>query len=99
MARFDIHRSRDGGTLLINCQAELLDDLQTCFVVPLMTPDEGPKCIARLNPQFDIEGEKLIMYTQFAGSIRKSDLGPATGSLADHDMTILAAIDMLISGY
>ena len=99
MARFDVHRSRSGDALMLNCQAELLDELQTRFVVPLMSPSDGPKGAGRLNPLLQIEGRGVVMYTQYAGSVPKSELGPVIASLADQDMAILGAIDMLVSGY
>ena len=99
MARFDVHRSRDSASLWLNCQAELLDDYKTRFVVPLMSAEDGPKIAGRLNPVFEIEGSQVAMFTQYAGAIPKSELGEFVTSLADHDMAILSAIDMLISGY
>jgi toxin CcdB len=99
MARFDVHRLRSGDGLVLDCQADLLSHLQTRFVVPLMPPEQGPERAVRLNPLFDIEGLAVAMYTQYAGAMQKSELGPVITSLRDQDMAILAAIDMLITGY
>jgi toxin CcdB len=99
MARFDVHRLRSGDGLVLDCQADLLSHLQTRFVVPLMPSEQGPERAVRLNPLFDIEDLAVAMYTQYAGAMQKSELGPVITSLRDQDMAILAAIDMLITGY
>jgi toxin CcdB len=99
MTRFDVHRLRSGDGFVLDCQADLLAHLQSRFVVPLMPPERGPQRAARLNPLFNVEGMELAMYTQYAGAMHKSELGPVVASLSDHDMEILAAIDMLITGY
>jgi toxin CcdB len=99
MARFDVHRLRNGDGFVLDCQADLLAHLQSRFVVPLMPPEQGPERAARLNPLFNVEGIELAMYTQYAGAMQKNEMGPIVASLCDHDMAILAAIDMLISGY
>ncbi len=99
MARFDVHRLRSGDGFVLDCQADLLAHLQSRFVVPLMPPEQGPQRAARLNPLFNVEGTELAMYTQYAGAMQKNELGPVVASLSDHDMEIVVAIDMLITGY
>ena len=99
MARFDVRRLRSGDGFVLDCQADLLAHLQSRFVVPLMPPEQGPQRAARLNPLFNVEGTELAMYTQYAGAMQRNELGPVVASLSDYDMEILAAIDMLITGY
>ena len=99
MARFDVRRLRSGDGFVLDCQADLLAHLQSRFVVPLMPPEQGPQRAARLNPLFNVEGIELAMYTQYAGAMQRNELGPVVASLSDYDMEILAAIDMLITGY
>ena len=45
MAKYDVYRLR-GDTLVVDCQADLLSDLQTRFVVPLI-PAEKAELTAR----------------------------------------------------
>ncbi len=99
MARFDVHRNRDGGTgYLLDCQADILSILNTRFVVPLLPPGEAPLAGAMLNPSFSIEGEPVVMYTQFAASVPAAALGDTVQSLEPEYRRILNALDMLISG-
>lgn len=99
MAKFDVCRMRQGGTLVIDCQAGLLSDLNTRLVVPLLPPDQAPKPAARLNPVFNLAGGPLVMVTQFAASVPCAQLGEPLASLRDEELTIGTALDMLISGF
>ena len=99
MAKFDVYRMRQGGTLVIDCQADLLSDLSTRLVVPLLARSDAPKPAARLNPIFTIADEQMIMATQFAATVPCSELGEPLTSLRQHDLTIGNALDMLISGF
>lgn len=42
MAKFDVYRLRDSGGLVVDCQADLLDGLNTRFVVPSLPIDAAP---------------------------------------------------------
>jgi len=95
MARFDIYRLRDG-SLAVDCQADFLDDIGTRFVIPLLPRGEGPAPNARINPEFDIDGETMVLLTQLATAVRTSELRTRTGSLDREHLRITQAIDVLI---
>src|SRR3546814_1141662 len=99
MAKFGVYRLRDGNGYLLDCQADLLRDLNTRFVVPLLPVDTAPKPAARLNPIFEIQGEQYMMVTQFAATVPSSELRTLVMSLSEQGITIGNALDMLISGY
>ncbi len=98
MARFDVHELRDGSGYVIDCQADLLCHYQSRLVVPMIAVDQGPEIVTRLNPVFEIDGQKMGMYTQYMASIPKAELGPVIISLAEHDFEIARAIDWLLAG-
>lgn len=99
MAKFDVHRQKHGGCLVLDCQADLLDDLNTRLVVPLLPFEEAPQPAARLNPIFDVDGQRLVMVTQFAASVPVRELGEIVHSLRVELDAINAALDMLIIGF
>jgi len=99
MAKFDVYWQRDGGCLLLDCQADLLDDLNTRLVVPLLPIEEAPKPAAGLNPLFEIDGRTLAMATQFAAAVATRELGERVLSLVEEQDSIGRALDMLISGF
>ena len=104
MRRFHVYEFR-GGTgraaypLVLNVQSELLDDLRTRVIVPL-APAAGfkAKILAGLMPLLEIEGEPHVMLTAQLGGIRVRDMGPEVADLSDERLTILAAIDLLLTG-
>jgi toxin CcdB len=98
MARFDVYKLKSGGYVL-DCQADILSHYSSRFVVPLLNTKDGVIAASRLNPTFQVEGETMLMYTHFAAAIPLADLGPKIISLEHFDLEIIAALDMLVSGY
>jgi toxin CcdB len=97
MAQFDVHQFARG-RLVVNCQSDLLDRLDTRFIVPLVERSEAPPIAHRLNPIFDIDGTEYVMLTQTAAAVRTRELGAVVGSLAERSFEITGALDVLISG-
>jgi toxin CcdB len=96
MAQFDVIRLRSG-EWVIDCQSDLLDGINTRFVVPLRPPHEAPPAHPRLVPVFDVAGERRLMATHFAASVPVSELGDTIASLGHQQYTIKNALDMLLS--
>ena len=97
MARLDVYRLPDGH-VVADCQADILSHLGTRLVVPLMPAGQGPTPLTRLNPTVTIGGGQLVFYADLAAAVPVRELGEPIGSLADQDYTVLAALDMLITG-
>ena len=104
MAKFAVYknkntRSKTTYPLLLDVQADLLDDLQTRLVIPLTkVPALMKKPIARLTPAIDIGGEQYLLMTPQLAGIARSELGAAVGNVADQRSAIIAALDLLITG-
>ena len=94
MARFDIYEIADGA-LVVDCQADFLNDISTRFVLPLMPSGESPPPNPRINPAFDLDGDRLILVTQFATSLRRTELRRKIGSLAAEGTRVTNAIGAL----
>lgn len=99
MAKFDVYARRGTSGFLLDCQADVLGDLNTRFVVPLLPEEQAPKPAARLNPLFDVGGRRVVMVTQFAAAVSIRELGESAGSLLSEQDAISNALDMLISGF
>ena len=100
MARFEVFRLRgDDDGLVLDCQADLLVQLATRFVVPLVPRSNAPPPISRLNPILIVAGTEHVMMTQFAAAVETRELGPLVASLAADDMRISNALDMLLTGF
>jgi toxin CcdB len=98
MAKFDVYRTADG-TMLLDCQSDVLTHLNTRFVVPLATPDDAVQVDHRLTPLLDIAGQEMLMLTHFAAAVPVNSLGRPSASAADQMFIVSNALDMLISGY
>lgn len=98
MARFDVHALARGGTLVVDCQADLLDGLNTRVVVPLIPESAAPTPARHLNPVFVIGGERFVLMTQLLAAVEVRELGAKVGSLASEGETVLAALDFLLTG-
>jgi len=98
MALFDVHRVA-GDVLVLDCQAELLSDFPTRFVVPLRVMYTSQRAgLARLCPVFDVGGQQLAMVTPLARGIDRRDIEDTVGNLGAHEAEIRAALAMLTSG-
>ena len=96
MTQFDVHRL--GDMLVVDCQSDLLTQLDTRFVVPLIPRDRAPVPASRLNPLFAIGGEDHVMAPQFASAVPRRDLSAPVTSLADRTVDLIDALDVLIGG-
>jgi toxin CcdB len=96
VAQFDVHRFANG--LVVDCQSDLLDQIDSRFVVPLVKQSDAPKVAQRLNPTFEIGGGSYVMLTQAASAVRRRELGPIVGSLAARAFEVTGALDVLVSG-
>lgn len=99
MARFDVYRNKDGNGYLLDVQSNLLSDLNTRVVVPLIPKAEAPRPAERLNPAFEIAKTEVIMATQFMAAVPKPELGLAISNFAEQQNEISAALDMLFLGF
>lgn len=99
MAQYDVYLNVDGPGYLLDVQAGLLDALNTRVVVPLMPTSHAPTPADRLNPRFDVDGNHMVMVTQFMASVKTSILKTPVMSLAGDDFEITNAIDMVFQGF
>jgi toxin CcdB len=99
MARHDVYRVPEGPGWWLDVQADLLDLLNTRVVVPLLPEARAPVPAKRLNPVFEVEGERAVMVMQFLSAVPVRVLGRPVGSLADRADEIGAALDMVFVGF
>lgn len=99
MARYDVYRLQDTTRLLLDVQADLLDELDTRAVVPLVGKKQLPPVARRLNPVFVIDGENYVMATQFISVVPATGLRAPIAHLAEKHDEIVAALDMLFHGF
>jgi toxin CcdB len=83
---------------LLDVQADLLSELDTRVVVPLIRADAFGRRVNRLHPEFHVADQRLVMATHLIAALRRSMLGPKVASLQAQYDEIVAAVDVLLSG-
>jgi toxin CcdB len=97
-----VHRNAEDDTgeipFLLDVQADLLSDLETRVVVPLVRRAAFGRPASRLHPVFTVADEQVVMATHLVAAVRRRFLGAPVFSLEDQRDVIIAAIDVLWSG-
>jgi toxin CcdB len=87
-----------GAVFLLDVQADLLSELDTRAVVPLIQVAAFGRRGRGLHPLFTVAGEDVVMATHLLAAVRRNELGPVVASLRAQRDVIIAAIDVLLSG-
>jgi toxin CcdB len=103
MGQFDVYRNPNPHTLeeipyLLDVQSDLLAGLTTRVVVPLLRANVVGKTAERLNPTFEVQGEKLVMSTPELAGVPVRALGERVASVQGQRGEIIAALDLLFTG-
>lgn len=104
MAQFDVYENPNPATspsipYLLDVQVEFLDTLGTRLVVPLVSAAFFGKAATRLNPQFTIGQDMVVMSTAELAGISARLLGQKVCSLKGQRDEIVAALDFLFTGF
>ncbi|WP_120634976.1 CcdB family protein [Ruegeria sp. EL01] len=99
MPKYAVFPNPSGDGFLLDVQTDLLSDLNTRVVVPLLPKSRAPKPATRLNPIFEIEGEPVVMVTQFLAAVPAGILKSQVCNLNEEFEHITVAIDMLMRGF
>lgn len=104
MAQFDVYENTNPDTkkivpYLLDIQADLLEDLATHVVVPLIPVSVMGKAAKHLNPVFTIKKTKVVMSTAELAGVPVLILGEKVTSLNDYRNEIITALDFLFTGY
>lgn len=93
-------RTRADVPFLLVVQSDLLEDLATRVVVPLYRKSaQSPPPITRLMPELVVTGVAVIMQTPQLAGVAVRDLGEPVARLDEQREVILAALDLLFTGF
>ncbi|WP_017942081.1 MULTISPECIES: CcdB family protein [unclassified Thioalkalivibrio] len=103
MAQFAVHRNPHAATArwipyLLVLQDDLLSELDTVVVAPLVDAEAFGRPARILNPTFTIEGQPVVLSTAELAGVSRDSLGAEVVSLAHERNTIIAACDLLLTG-
>ncbi|MCA8880475.1 MAG: CcdB family protein [Rhodobacteraceae bacterium] len=96
-AQFDLYRLKGGG-LVVVLQSDLLDELQTRVVAPLVPATAVRRVMRPLNPSVTLGEATYLIMPQLAATLTLAELGARAGTLEMMRDEIVRAIDALLSG-
>src|SRR4051794_11304209 len=99
MARYEVFSNQNGDGYLLEVQADLLDELATRVVVPLVPSSAATRALRRLTPVFPIGGNQYALSTHLIATFPAASLGEPRASLAGLREQIDAALEMLFAGF
>lgn len=98
MAQYDVYLG-ENNALWLDVQSDLVSDLNTRIIVPLLPANTAPKPARRLNPIFEIKGKSYVCVPQFLSAIPVSQLSNVVSNLSVNRDDITAALDMVFQGF
>ena len=104
MAQFDVYLNPNAATnqaipYYLNVQADLLDSLNTRVIVPLVRAEEMGKSVKDLHLKFKVKGEFVVMSTAELAGLPIRVLGEKVTSLKSKRDEIIAALDLVFTGF
>jgi len=104
MAQFDVYENNNPETsrlfpFLLDVQADILENIPTRVVVPLLVKSAVNKPIPVLNPVLEVQGAEVIVSTTQLVGINARLLGNKVCSMKDKRDVIITALDLLFTGY
>lgn len=104
MSQFSVHRnpnvaSQEFYPLLLDVQAELLGDLATRAVIPMMLVNENRRpAFQALTPICQVGERRYVLMTPMLAGIPARELGAPVADLSADGPSIIAAIELLVKG-
>ncbi|HET7570846.1 MAG TPA: CcdB family protein [Gammaproteobacteria bacterium] len=103
MAQFIVYKNNNSRTrktrpFLLDIQSDLLSDLQTRLVVPLVKSGRDGEMPGKVTPAIDIGGEPYILVMPQLAGIDVSQIGSVVADLGHYRDEIVAALDFLVTG-
>lgn len=104
MSQFDVYENANPETqqlipYLLDVQADVLADLTTRVVVPLIPVSLFGKAAKHLNPEFMVKQTSVVMSTAELAGVSTRILGDKVCSLKENRDEIIAALDFLLTGF
>ena len=102
--RFDVFRnpslaSTKNIPYFLVVQSDLLDEMDTCVVVPLAKAQAAKRAASeRLNPGFQIDGADVVQLTQLLAAVPMKSLRKYITNLETQRDAIVRALDLLFDG-
>lgn len=103
MAQFDIFANPNQAPdepvrYLLDLQAEIIENLSTRVVAPLVAPESLGQPMRILNPTIFVQGEPFVLLTHLLAAIPSKSLGRPLASAKTQRDEIAGSVDFLFTG-
>ena len=100
MPQFDVFRTRSATVypFVVDIQADVHGKLATRIVVPMVTRARYAQPATRLTPIVRVRDDDYILLFPLMAAVPTASLGEIVGSLVAQRATLIAALDLLITG-
>jgi toxin CcdB len=103
VAQFDVYANPSesaahGIPFVVVVQSELLDAMATRMTMPLATVEFAKKSPDKLCPVVTVNGQRLHALAHYTAPLPTRSLRQVVGNLAPQASTLIAAMDVVVSG-
>ena len=103
MAQFDVYTNPSqsaahGIPYVVVVQSDLLDALATRMTIPLATVEFAEKSPDKLCPVVTVNGQRLRALAHYTSPLPTRSLQQVVGNLGAQASTLIAAMDVVVSG-
>ena len=104
MPRFDVYRNQDKQEsklipFYLDIQSDHIKGLESRVVVPLLNAELFKQKTEDIHPEFEIEGQLVVMLTPGLGSLPQGLLRKPICNISSKQMDIQNALDALFGSY
>ena len=104
MAQFDVYENPSesavrGIPFVVVVQSDLLDALATRMTIPLATVEFANKSPEKLCPVVMVNGQRLHALAHYTAPLPTRTLRQRVGNLAPQASVLIAAMDVVVSGF
>jgi toxin CcdB len=99
MTQGRIHRLRGGGELVCRIQTDLGIETPYILCAPVLPRSEWGALIPKLHISFQLDGIPHVIIMSQMIALPGTQIGPAIGDASAWRNDIVAAVDLLISGF
>jgi toxin CcdB len=94
-----MHRLRDGEELVCRVQADLGVETPYVLCAPVVPRSEWGALVPKLHIEVDVGDAPCVILMSQMVALPRSELGPVVGDALTRRDEIIAAVDLIVSGF
>jgi toxin CcdB len=99
MSQCAIFRLREGDELVCRVQADLGVDTPYILCAPVIPRSDWGALVPKLHLEVTVDGTACVLLMSQLVALPRSELGAVVGSAIDRRDDMIAAVDLIVSGF